>query len=65
MKFYYCKSACSLAVRIILNELGCVYEEVEVDLTALKTTMESVDPKTLYQQLKGVNLRYGKAFQSI
>lgn len=37
MKFYYCKSACSLAVRIILNELHFKYEEVEVDLRAKKT----------------------------
>jgi glutathione S-transferase len=37
MKFYYCKSACSLAVRIILNELKCSYEAIEVDLKTKKT----------------------------
>jgi glutathione S-transferase len=38
MKFYYTKSACSLAVRIVLNELGCSYEAIEVDLKTKKTT---------------------------
>ncbi len=38
MKFYYCRSACSLAVRIILNELNFQYQEIEVDLKAKKTT---------------------------
>lgn len=37
MKFYYCRSACSLVVRIILNELKRPYEEIEVDLRAKKT----------------------------
>lgn len=36
MKFYYCKSACSLAVRIILNELDFSYQDVEVDLRTKK-----------------------------
>lgn len=37
MKFYYCKSACSLAVRIILNELEFTYQDIEVDLKTKKT----------------------------
>lgn len=37
MKFYYCRSACSLAVRIVLNELGREYQDIEVDLRAKKT----------------------------
>lgn len=37
MKFYYTSSACSLAVRIILNELKRPYEAIEVDLRAKKT----------------------------
>lgn len=37
MKFYYCRSACSLAVRIVLNELRRTYEDIEVDLRAKKT----------------------------
>ena len=32
MKFYYQKAACSLAVRIILNEVGASFEEEAVDL---------------------------------
>lgn len=37
MKFYYCRSACSLAVRIVLNELKRPYEAIEVDLRTKKT----------------------------
>lgn len=39
MKFYYCKSACSLTVRIILNELKCSFEAIEVDLKNKKTKL--------------------------
>ncbi|MFJ1268052.1 glutathione transferase GstA [Legionella lytica] len=49
MKFYYCKSACSLAVRIILNELDFSYQDVEVDLKAKKTKNDedfwAINPK--------------------
>lgn len=37
MKFYYTKGACSLAVRIVLNELNCKYEAIAVDLKTKKT----------------------------
>ena len=37
MKFYYCKSSCSLVVRIILNELNLEFQDVEVDLRTKKT----------------------------
>lgn len=42
MKLYYCKSACSLAVRIILNELNLQFQDAEVDLKA-KKTMQNED----------------------
>lgn len=42
MKFYYHRSACSLAVRIILNELNREYDAIEVDLKS-KTTSDGVD----------------------
>lgn len=49
MKFYYSKSACSLAVRIILNELNCAFQEEEVDLRAKKTRSDenylTINPK--------------------
>lgn len=49
MKLYYTKSACSLAVRIILNELGHTFQEEEVDLKAKKTKTEenylAINPK--------------------
>jgi len=32
MKLYYTKGACSLVVRIILNEIGLTFKAVEVDL---------------------------------
>ena len=32
MKLYYKKAACSLVVRIILNEIGVSFETEEVDL---------------------------------
>ncbi len=37
MKFYYCKAACSLVVRIVLNELNLDFQDVEVDLKTKKT----------------------------
>ncbi len=37
MKLYYSKSACSLVVRIILNELKINFEDESVDLKAKKT----------------------------
>lgn len=37
MKLYYYKAACSLVVRIILNELGYNFQDEEVDLRAKKT----------------------------
>lgn len=37
MKLYYTKDACSLTVRIILNELGLEFEDEPVDLRAKKT----------------------------
>lgn len=37
MKLYYCKSACSLVVRIVLNEMGVSFHDEEVDLRAKKT----------------------------
>lgn len=37
MKLYYTPGACSLAVRIVLNELGLDYESVKVDLRSKKT----------------------------
>lgn len=40
MKLYYSKSACSLAVRIVLNELGLTFQEEEVDLKTKKTKSE-------------------------
>ncbi|KTD09267.1 glutathione S-transferase [Legionella gratiana] len=49
MKLYYTRSACSLAVRIVLNELGHVFQEEEVDLRAKKTKTEEnylkINPK--------------------
>lgn len=38
MKLYYTRSACSLTVRIILNELGHVFQDEEVDLRTRKTS---------------------------
>lgn len=37
MKLYYYKGACSLVIRIVLNELGLSFEEEAVDLRAKKT----------------------------
>ena len=37
VKLYYYKGACSLVVRIVLNELGLSFEDEEVDLRAKKT----------------------------
>ncbi len=37
MKLYYYRGACSLVVRIILNELGMKFEDESVDLRAKKT----------------------------
>lgn len=37
MKLYYYQAACSLVVRIILNELGINFEDEAVDLRAKKT----------------------------
>ncbi|KGP62745.1 glutathione S-transferase [Legionella norrlandica] len=37
MKLYYCKGACSLVVRIVLNELGLNFQDEEVDLRFKKT----------------------------
>jgi len=37
MKLYYSKGACSLAVRITLNELGLLFDSESVDLRAKKT----------------------------
>ncbi|WP_454781070.1 glutathione transferase GstA [Legionella sp. WA2022007384] len=49
MKLYYAKSACSLAVRIVLNELGRNFQDEEVDLKAKKTKSDenylSINPK--------------------
>ncbi|KTC79921.1 glutathione transferase GstA [Legionella cherrii] len=49
MKLYYAKSACSLAVRIVLNELGIDFQDEEVDLKAKKTRSDenylSINPK--------------------
>ncbi|ARB91596.1 glutathione transferase GstA [Legionella longbeachae] len=49
MKLYYTKSACSLAVRIVLNELGRTFQEEEVDLKAKRTKTEEnyleINPK--------------------
>ncbi|WP_115707038.1 glutathione transferase GstA [Legionella sainthelensi] len=49
MKLYYTKSACSLAVRIVLNELGRTFQEEEVDLRAKRTKTEEnyleINPK--------------------
>jgi glutathione S-transferase len=49
MKLYYCKSACSLTVRIILNELDRAFEDEEVDLKAKKAKTEGdylvINPK--------------------
>lgn len=49
MKLYYTKSACSLVVRIVLNELGHTFQEEEVDLKAKRTKSEEnyleINPK--------------------
>ncbi|MGM9451726.1 glutathione transferase GstA [Legionella bozemanae] len=49
MKLYYTKSACSLAVRIVLNELGLDFQDEEVDLQAKKTRSDKnyllINPK--------------------
>ena len=37
MKLYYYKAACSLVVRIILNELDITFQDEAVDLKAKKT----------------------------
>lgn len=37
MKLYYYKAACSLVVRIIMNEMGIDFQDEEVDLRAKKT----------------------------
>lgn len=37
MKLYYYKGACSLVVRIIMNEMGIEFQDEEVDLRAKKT----------------------------
>lgn len=39
MKLYYAKSACSLAVRVVLNELGIEFQDEEVDLKAKKPSL--------------------------
>ncbi|WP_272943704.1 hypothetical protein [Legionella pneumophila] len=36
MKLYFCRGACSLVVRIILNELGLNFQDEEVDLKVKK-----------------------------
>jgi glutathione S-transferase len=41
MKLYYAKGACSLAVRIIINELGLTAEYESVDLKSKKTASEA------------------------
>ncbi|WP_454783974.1 glutathione transferase GstA [Legionella sp. WA2024007413] len=49
MKLYYAKSACSLAARIVLNELGRTFQDEEVDLKAKKTKSDenylAINPK--------------------
>ncbi|KTD67872.1 glutathione S-transferase [Legionella steelei] len=49
MKLYYAKSACSLTVRIVLNELGFDFQDEEVDLKTKKTHANenyfSINPK--------------------
>jgi glutathione S-transferase len=49
MKLYYSKGACSLVVRITLNELGVVFETESVDLKTKKTetgkNFLSINPK--------------------
>lgn len=37
MKLYYCKSACSLVIRIIMNELDLAFDDEAVDLRTKKT----------------------------
>lgn len=38
MKLYYCRGACSLVVRIILNDLGLNFQDEEVDLKSQKNS---------------------------
>lgn len=56
MKLYYTKSACSLAVRIVLNELGRTFQEEEVDLKTKRTKAEEnyleINPKGVVPALR-------------
>lgn len=49
MKLYYTSGACSLVVRIVLNELGCDFFDEAVDLktklTASGTNFRDINPK--------------------
>lgn len=49
MKLYYAKGACSLAIRITLNEIGTNYEAVAVDLKTKQTETDenylTINPK--------------------
>ena len=46
MKLYYTKAACSLVVRIVLNEVSVSFEDVEVNLQT-KTYQNNQDFKAI------------------
>lgn len=54
MKLYYCRGACSLVVRIILNDLGLNFQDEEVDLKVKKTAggddFFKINPKGAWPQ---------------
>lgn len=50
MKLYYCRGACSLVVRIILNELGLNFRDEEVDLKAKKQQAAMISLKLILKE---------------
>lgn len=50
MKLYYCRGACSLVVRIILNELGLNFQDEEVDLKAKKQQVAMISLKLILKE---------------
>lgn len=50
MKLYYCRGACSLVVRIILNDLGLNFQDEEVDLKVKKQQVAMISLKLILKE---------------